>query len=201
MFIVIDGLDKLGKSTQASMLYNYLESKGHQIRFYKQPDNLSDTLKSKIKDIINNPDLDLCPITEWGLHLASHANQWHYSIAPSLRDGYTVIMDRSWISTWAYQGIGKEVPVNLILAAEAFIRKPYEPDKVFIFYSALRNPYKLERDSTSMEQQLRDEDYRENVSEAFASIARIEGYTLIDVEKYYNNAEGLHEFIKGLIEL
>lgn len=200
MIIVFEGLDKLGKTTQAIMLWEHFNKKGYNVKYFKQPDNRGDSLQGKLKNLISNSGMKLSPMAEWALHLASHANQWHYSILPALRKKAVVILDRCWLSALVYQGVGKGLPPEVIIRAEQEACKNAKFDEVFVFYSAVRNPLKKDFDSHSMEQQLKEsEDLREKISHGYFQLCQEFGYTLVDVEKYKGDAEGLHKFIVGLL--
>jgi len=196
--IIFDGLDKLGKTTQAKLLYKYMKIEG-KVKYFKQPTNANDTIKSRLRDIIKDENVKLDYLAEWALHLASHAQQWTYSILPALESGYDVILDRSWYSALAYQGYGRGLPKDLIIKAETLASYGIEPRYLFIFHSCFENPLEVEADKDPIESELlRDKAFNSRVSEGFFAIGAENGM-IIDMEQYAGKKFLLHDMIKAVV--
>ena len=102
-FIVIDGPDGAGKSTQLDMLTGRLESSGVSVQRAVDPGG-TDT-GQKIREILlHRKDLSLSPMCETLLFTASRAQLVAEVIRPAIDAGRTVLCDRFISATIAYQG-------------------------------------------------------------------------------------------------
>ena len=103
-FIVVEGLDGSGKSTQIKMLKEYLESKGEKVFMTAEPSEgrIGKTLREMLSE-----DIPTDMYFQAGMFLADridHCTNPENGIKKMLEDGYTVISDRYYYSTFAYQG-------------------------------------------------------------------------------------------------
>lgn len=117
-FIVLEGGEGSGKSTQAKLMSEYLNNKGFDsIILTREPGGI-DTAE-KIREIILNQNID--PITEALLFASARREHLVKKIKPALENGSIVICDRFVYSSLAYQGyarnIGIETVYNLNLLA------------------------------------------------------------------------------------
>ena len=96
-FVVIDGLDKVGKTT----LINKLKTAFEEFVFVSDPSKIS---AESIREILLN-DSSLNWETKTALFIAARKELLEKEILPELAKGKTVIADRYWGSTYAYQGI------------------------------------------------------------------------------------------------
>jgi len=131
-YIVIEGADGTGKSTQLELLEKYLTSQGHVVLVVQEPGG--DPLSDKLRDIIKDGSLARDPWTNVMLFTAARRTAWLQSIQPALNAGTWVIAARNYVSTVAYQGYGEGVAIDKILdytgqnVDEAYLT----PDKIFI---------------------------------------------------------------------
>lgn len=118
-FITMEGPDGSGKSTQIKKLQQFLEEKGHKVVLTREPGGTR--ISEAIRDIIldkNNTEMD--HVTEALLYAAARAQLVSEVIKPALKKGYIVICDRFVDSSIVYQGIGRNLGIDLIEA----INKP-----------------------------------------------------------------------------
>ncbi len=102
-FIVIDGPDGCGKSTQAQLLTDWLNGQGISSVRFRDPGGTA--IGEKIRKILLNPELlSMSTQTEVLLYMSARIQLWLEKIAPSLCDKKCVILDRWLSSTYAYQG-------------------------------------------------------------------------------------------------
>ncbi len=129
-FITFEGIDGSGKSTQARLLADYLAGKGTKVFFTKEPGEgkLGKAIRAEILD---QRDIDVDPYAELCLFCADRAQHVRELLLPKLRDGYTVICDRYYDSTLAYQGSGRGIDPDLVFRMAMASSLGVEPDITF----------------------------------------------------------------------
>ena len=101
-FIVFDGTEGCGKSTQAELLRRRLEADGLSVLLVRDPGTTR--IGEQIRAILLNPDHDEMRMRcEMLLYMAARAQIMHETIRPALADGVVVLSDRFISSTLAYQ--------------------------------------------------------------------------------------------------
>lgn len=112
-FIVIDGPDGAGKSTQLAMLAEYLCSKGKSVITVRDPGDTE--IGEAIRQILLSPTHDKMAIgTELLLYTAARLQLWLEKISPALQAGSWVLCDRWIYSTCAYQGLAGDMGADLV---------------------------------------------------------------------------------------
>jgi dTMP kinase len=102
-FIVIEGADGTGKTTQAEMLVEYLEGKGLPVVAVREPGGTQ--IGKHIRSILRNPDFSGMSLsTELLLYMASRAQLVEEVLKPALVQGKIVVADRFLLSSIVYQG-------------------------------------------------------------------------------------------------
>jgi dTMP kinase len=131
-FIVFDGPDGCGKTTQLSSLQTRLQTLGIPLRRLREPGGTP--IGDQIRDILlatKNEGMDLrC---EMLLYMASRAQLVHDQIKPALALGQTVLTDRYASSTIAYQGGGGGMSTDEILQVADIAVANTWPDLTVIF--------------------------------------------------------------------
>lgn len=129
-FITFEGIDGSGKSTQARFLADYLSGRGTKVFFTKEPGEgkLGEAIRTEILD---RRDIDIDPYAELCLFCADRAQHVREVILPRLKDGYTVICDRYYDSTLAYQGSGRPLDPDLVFRMAMASSLGVEPDITF----------------------------------------------------------------------
>lgn len=103
--IVVEGVDGVGKTSQCQLLEAYLLAEGYKVYLTRQPGGTK--LGSTFRGLLKSGELKN-PLTELFLFLADRAEH-HLEILEKLKQGYTVILDRYYYSTLAYQWARKEI--------------------------------------------------------------------------------------------
>lgn len=114
MYIVIEGQDGTGKSTQARILADYFKKQGKKVVIMDEPDG--DLPQAhELHDLILVKGYDLEPMTNVLLFTAARVELWKKLAEPVLKEGGVVISARNWWSTLAYQGYGEGISKSKII--------------------------------------------------------------------------------------
>jgi dTMP kinase len=107
LFISFEGIDGVGKSTQADLLETWLQSQGKTVVRTLEPGGTE--VGIEIRKILLHHRGDLAPRAEAALFAADRAHHVASKIRPALDRGDIVITDRYFDSSVAYQGAGREL--------------------------------------------------------------------------------------------
>jgi dTMP kinase len=142
--IVLDGQESAGKSTQAPRLVRWLAERGVDAILVREPGGTD--AGEKIRELLLHLPYQLTAAAEALLFLASRAELVDRVIKPTLREGRTVIMDRFFLSTYAYQVGGRGLDEDLVVSANALATKGLVPDlTVLLMLSASERRARLDR--------------------------------------------------------
>jgi dTMP kinase len=130
-FIVLEGGEGVGKSTQAALLGAWLEDLGVPHVVTREPGGtpVGEAVRSVV---LARTDLDMPPESELFLYLASRAAFVRDVVRPALGAGKTVIADRFDLSTLAYQGYGRGLALDDVRGAIALATGGLTPD-LYVF--------------------------------------------------------------------
>lgn len=131
MFIVIEGIDGAGKTTQAGLLARRLRRSYPATVLTQEPGGtaLGEHLRELVK---HGTDLDITPQAELLLFAASRAQLVERVLRPALDQGIPVISDRYIYSTVAYQGYGRGLDQRLVASSIHLATGGLLPDLVFL---------------------------------------------------------------------
>ena len=131
LFIVFDGSEGAGKSTQTHLLKQRLESLGRGVLLVRDPG--STRIGEQVRAILLNPQNDeMAMRCEMLLYMAARAQMMAETILPALERGQTVISDRFVSSTLAYQLGGDGLTADEIRAVADIAIKGRWPDLTLI---------------------------------------------------------------------
>jgi dTMP kinase len=120
LFIVIEGIDGTGKSTQASRLGEWFRTQGREVVVSREP--TAGPWGKKVRESAASGRLS--PEEELEYFLNDRRQHVEELIAPSLAAGKVVILDRYYFSTMAYQGARGFDPSEIRRQNEAFAPVP-----------------------------------------------------------------------------
>ena len=129
-FFVLDGPDGGGKTTQVAALRDYLTERGEQVKTLREPGATS--AGEAIRDLLLDPQTDLIPVAEMLLYQAARAQMVDALLRPTLESGVTVLLDRYWYSTAAYQGHGLGLDIESVREVSRTATGGLEPDHLFV---------------------------------------------------------------------
>ncbi|MFH1290313.1 MAG: dTMP kinase [Nanoarchaeota archaeon] len=129
-YIIIDGGEGCGKSTQIRLLKEFLDEREIRCVFGREPGGVPEA--EAIRSVCLNKQYDLAPITELFLFEAARTEFFRRVVVPSLNAGQWVISDRSGFSTEAYQGYASGLDLGLIRQFNNLATCGVRPDISFI---------------------------------------------------------------------
>lgn len=131
-FIVFDGPDGSGKTTQFNRFLALCQSEGTPVCEVREPGGTS--IGERIRDILlDNDHAEMSLRCEMMLYMASRSQLVEERIRPALGQGKLVLADRFISSTLAYQGAAGGLPLDEILAVARVACRDAWPDLVVIF--------------------------------------------------------------------
>ncbi|HEX8976269.1 MAG TPA: dTMP kinase [Solirubrobacteraceae bacterium] len=128
--ITIEGLDGAGKSTLAGGLLTELRARGLRAELLREPGGVH--AAELIRDLVKDPSSRISARTEALLYAAARAQLVEEALEPLLRDGTWVLLDRFVDSSLTYQGAGRELGLEPVLAINGFATAGLEPDRTLL---------------------------------------------------------------------
>jgi dTMP kinase len=168
-FIVLDGPDGCGKSSQARLLMDWLRSQGVSTVGFRDPG--ATVIGEKIRAILLSPAHEaMTTPAEVLLYMAARVQLWAEKIQPALNEGQCVVLDRWLSSTCAYQGYaGAFGTEKVIEIARASLERVW-PDLTIILDVDLKTAaQRLKRELDRMER--KGDGYHGRVREGFLKLA------------------------------
>ena len=137
-FIVFEGIDGSGKTTQLNLLAENLRSRGFTVLDTREPGGTR--VGESIREILLNPAYsELAPRAEALLYAAARAQHVVQVILPALNKGEIVLCDRFIDSSLTYQGFGRGIGVNLLKRINEPATDGLVPDLTIILDSGIEN--------------------------------------------------------------
>ena len=162
--ISFEGIDGSGKSTQIAMLKKRLEALGHAVVVVREPGGTP--LSEKIRDLLLNPgSSSMDARTETLLFSAARAQLVQEVIIPARERGDIILCDRFADSTLAYQGYGRELPLEEIITTQELATSRLSPNLTVLLDLAVEEtegrlqstqPDRMERAGKAFMQRVRD---------------------------------------------
>jgi dTMP kinase len=171
-FITFEGLDGSGKTTQLRRLAASLEADGHTVVTLRQPGGtvLGDRIRSILLDSKSeDAHGPITPYAEMALMFADRAQSISEIILPALAAGSVVLCDRYTDSSEAYQGAGRQLGSDRILAMHAAVCNNLQPNLTLLLLPSLEASLRRarRRNQRHVEKQGTDENRFERESDDF----------------------------------
>lgn len=173
VFITFEGVDGAGKSTQLKLLLEYMQQKGVDFIFTREPGGTP--IAEKIRNVILDPaNTGMSVITEAFLYAAARAEHVNNVIRPALAARKVVICDRYVDSSMVYQGYAGGLPPEFVAQINEMATGALKPHRTIVFdldpaiarqRISATAPDRMEQKSAWFHQQVR---------EAYLDLARAE---------------------------
>lgn len=196
LFIVFEGLDGSGKSTQQQLLNDKLKIDKISSISFREPG--STVIGEKIVKILQS-DQKLSPLSELLLFYVSRSAIIEEKIKPALENYDVVICDRYFYSSIAYQGYGREMNIDFINQINDEVVKNIIPD--LIFYMDINWEEKIKRKGINVNDRFEKEDrvFHDKVRSGYISMAKKDSdkWKIIDAEEDVENISSfIYETVK-----
>ncbi len=178
LFIVFEGGDGAGKSTQVALLREALERAGRNVTVTRQPGGTP--LGQQIRDLVLHGE-HVAPRAEALLFAADKAHHVDMLIRPALQRGEVVISDRYTDSSVAYQGAGRDLGAQEVHDLNMWAVQDLVPDlTVVVDISAEEGRRRRGEVHDRLESE--EDDFHEAIRQHFLSMAQgnPERYLIVD---------------------
>ena len=192
-YIVIEGNDGTGKSTQVDMLAAWLRERGREIVVVEEPgsDDAAKTtpIANEYRRVLKDNRFKLDPEVNLLLFSAARRELWFHKIEPALQRGVVVLSSRSYVSTLVYQGYGEGVAEDTIISmTKRFTHERYmSPDFVVVLFAndQTRQQRIAERGMTEAVDSFesRDDAFQQKINDGYQIVARAHNIPLILAER------------------
>jgi len=169
-FLTLEGVDGAGKSSHAIWIAERLRAAGHDVLVTREPGGTK--LAERLRELVLTEPMDA--LAETLLLFAARSDHVLREIEPALAAGRWVLCDRFTDATFAYQGAGKGVAVDLIAQLAQVSHDGLLPDRTLVFDC----PYEISRERLSRAArqpdrfEREDRDFFERVRQAYLALAR-----------------------------
>ena len=183
-FITIEGIECVGKSTNAKFIENTLNKKGYKTLVTREPGGSG--VGEKIRNILLFENKEtLSPMTELILLFAAREKHINEIIKPALRQGTWVICDRFTDASFAYQGFGRELGFDKVNALKSLIQKDFEPELTILLDAPLEIITSRRKLNPNDRFESEDKAFFERVRNGYLELANIfdERVKVIDASK------------------
>lgn len=200
LFIVMEGPDGSGKTTQINLLKEYLSKAGYECLITREPGGT--VIGEEVRQLILNPEYrEMSPVTEMLLYAASRAQLVHEVIGPALEEGKVVISDRFVDSSIVYQGIARKLGISTVSAVNAPGIGIYRPDGIFFIDLSEDEGLRRKKEQKKLDRMEQESiEFHHMVSEGYrkvladrAEVIKIDGNKEIDIiqKKIRNHVDEL----------
>jgi len=200
MFISFEGIDYSGKTTQAQLLLERLRENGRNVIFLREPGGTA--LSEKIRTILlDKSHTDISQKTELFLFSAARCQLVSEIIVKALKEGTTVVCDRFFDSTTAYQGYGRGLSLEEIKVVNRIATSGTAPDMtILVDIEVPEIRRRLEAAGLARDRmESAGDHFYDRVRNGYLSMARAEGKRFVIVDGM-RPAEMIHEEIWNIVQ-
>jgi len=174
MFITFEGVEGSGKTTQTTLLKDFLVQQGYKVTVTREP-GWGAVGKLIRRMLLEERDLELDPMAELCLFCADRAQHVRDLIKPSLDQGQIVICDRFNDSTLVYQGYGRKLDLDLVKKLSKSSALGLEPELTILLNLPVRmglSRLKKRAEKTKMDEEPLE--FHERIRQAYLLMAQKE---------------------------
>ena len=200
-FIVIEGIDGCGKTTQIDQLSKWLPKsglikEGSQLITTREPGGSQ--LGKKLRNLIleNNENNQPSSLAELLLYSADRAEHISKIIKPALEKNNWVISDRFSDSTLAYQGFGRNINLQIIKSIESIVCQGVSPDLTIFLEISPEESISRRNNKTPDRIESEGIKFLEKVNTGFKLIAKEKNWEVISASQ---NIQKISDQIKKII--
>lgn len=180
-FIVFEGPEGAGKSTQVQRLAAALRAAGRNPLVTREPGGTP--AGDAIRNVLLDPDLEIGPLAEFLLLSASRAQHVEQVIAPALQAGRVVISDRFAGASSAYQGYGRGLDPDFIAELTSRVTGGLRPDLTLLLdLDPERGLARVASRGSTDRLERADLAFHRRVRAGFLELARHSDWVVLDAE-------------------
>jgi dTMP kinase len=203
-FVVLEGIDGCGKTTQLEALRTWLPSSGllapgAQLIVTREPGGTA--LGAALRQLLLHPPGEAAPepMAELLLYAADRAQHVEQVIRPALAAGHWVLSDRFSGSTAAYQGYGRGLDLPTIAQLEQLATGGLAPDRILWLELPLAESLRRRGARSADRIEASGEAFLQRVVDGFATLAREGGWRRVDATQVPEQvAESCRNQLAGL---
>ncbi len=131
MFITLEGIEGSGKTSQVNNMAVFLEDRGRVCLLTREPGGTK--IGRRIRQVLLDPESrDLDPLAELLLYNADRVQHVREIILPAIVAGKVVVCDRYVDATRAYQGVARNLDIELVETLHRLLVADLKPDLTFL---------------------------------------------------------------------
>lgn len=199
-FIVFEGGDGSGKTTQIDLLKNALAQRGEEVLLTREPG--STPISEAVRHIVLSPEyMGMDAVCEANLYAAARAQHVRRIIKPALLEGKTVLCDRYIHSSLAYQGAGRGLGEDAVLDINRAAMDGLWPDTVLLLDMDPEQALaRAGKDKPLDRLELEKADFRQRIQTAYRDMAQ-KNPALIHCIDAGQDAQTVHQSILQALAL
>ncbi len=209
-FITFEGIEGSGKSTQIRLLFEHLKGREVDVKMTREPGGT--VIGEKVRGILLDPSTrGLIPRAELFLYAAARVQHIEEVIQPALEEGKVILCDRFMDATVAYQGFGREIPLNVVKVVNSLVAIELKPDLTILLdlpveVGLRRARERNQADAASATSRFEEEDmaFHQRVREGYLDLAAAERvrFKIVPadqpIEKVAKQIQGIVSRVPGL---
>lgn len=195
LFVVLEGPDKSGKSTQARLLVEALRAGRRRVLHTREPGGTA--AAEAIREVLLDPRLHVSPTAELFLYEASRAQHTDEVLRPALAAGKVVVCERYTMSTDAYQGVARGLGLKTTGTLNRAATRGLEPDLVIVIAVPPRAFHARDKGRELDRLERENAAFRRKVRDAYRRLARRDKAVLLDGTR---SVRDLHAEILARVE-
>lgn len=182
LFLAFEGVEGSGKTTQVRLLAEHLRAAGADVVVAREPG--STPLGERVREtVLGDVGLEVPARSELFLMLAARAAFVEQVVRPAVAAGRVVVADRFELSTLAYQGAGRGLPLDEVAACNRFATGGIRPDATVLLDLDPAEGMRRQRAEGKLPDRLEREEaeFHRRVGEGYRALAgRVEGIVRVD---------------------